>query len=229
MFTGGVPPTPPAFVLGDPDRRTDRAIDPSARWGGRQELRADLRVSALLTSALALCGLPVGLLWEALAPRADFRVTAEGPVPVGDPSAELSVAGDSVLVLLLAGLGLLAGALAWWLRRGRGVAVVIALALGAALAALLAWQLGELLGSGPSEADLERVGAVVTTPVRLSALPALSAAPFSAVLAYVVGALATRSDGLGRPARPPRAAEHEPDAAEPRPAGEAAVDAGARG
>jgi hypothetical protein len=224
-----VPPTPPAFVLGDPDRRTDRGIDPSARWGGRQELRADLRVSAQLTSALALCGLPVGLLWEALAPRADFRVTADGPVPVGDPSVELSVAIDSVLVLLLVGLGVLSGALAWRLRRGRGVAVVLALAVGAALAALVAWQLGELLGAGPTEADLERVGAVVTTPVRLSALAALSAAPFSAVLAYVVGALATRSDDLGRPGPPPGAAGRELEAAEPRPAGEESVDAGARG
>jgi NAD/NADP transhydrogenase beta subunit len=98
-----------------------------------------------------------------------------------------------------------------------------------AAAAVVAWQLGEFLGAGPTEADLERVGAVVTTPVRLSALPALSAAPFSAVLAYIVGALVTRSDDLGRPGPPPGAAGHEPDAAEPRPAGEESVDAGARG
>ena len=197
MFTGEVRPTPPAFLLGDPDR--DRAaIPPSARWGGGAELRADLRASALLTALLAACGLPVGLLWWALAPRVDVRVTADGLVPVGDPPQELAVADDSVLVLLLVGLGLLAGAVAWRLRRLRGVAVLVALALGASLAAVLAWQLGELLAPAPTEAELARVDAVVTTPLRLAALPALAAAPFSALLAYLVGVAVTRTDDLDR-------------------------------
>jgi hypothetical protein len=199
VFTGEVRSTPPAFVLGSRDRGDDGGdIPPSARWGGGAELRTDLRAASLLTAVLAACGLPVGLLWWALAPRVGVEVTADGLVPVGDPPLELAVAGDSVLVLLLVGLGLLAGAVAWWLRRLRGVAVLVALALGASLAAVLAWQLGELLTPSPSEAELARVGAVVTTPVRLAALPALAAAPFSALLAYLVGVLGTRADDLGR-------------------------------
>lgn len=216
MFTGEVRSTPPAFVLGDPDRG---GIPPAARWGGAAELRADLRASALLTAVLAACGLPVGLLWEAFAPRAEVRVTAEGLVPVGAPPLELAVADDSVLVLLLVGLGLAAGAVAWRLRRLRGVAVLMALAVGASLAAVLAWQLGELLAPAPAEAELGRVGAVVTTPLRLQALPALAAAPFSALLAYLLGVALTRSDDLGRstgdrsgpvPDAAPSAPEEEP-------------------
>jgi hypothetical protein len=228
VFTGEVRPSPPAFVLGDPGRR---AVPPSARWGGAQELRADLRVAARLTGVLAACGLPVGLLWWALAPRADIRVTSDGLEPVGELPPELSIADDSVLVLLLVGLGLLAGALAWRLRRRRGVAVVVALAVGATLAAFVAWQLGELLAPGPTEAELERVDAVVTTPLRLSALPALAAAPFSALLAYLLGVAATRTDDLGRTGPVPVVdASGAPDVPgdEDR-AGEEPVDAGARG
>jgi hypothetical protein len=178
-------------------------------------VRADMRSSVRLVAALALTGIPAGLLWRGLAPRADFRVTDSGPVPVGEPSIELSVADDAVLVLVLAALGLLAGAAAWALRRRRGVATIAALALGTGLAALLAWRLGEVLAPGPTEAELGEVGALVTTPLRLAALPALAAAPFCAVLAYLVATLVARSDDLGRtpdlgssePSAPPPAEE----------------------
>ncbi len=175
------------------------AIAPEARWQGWPEVRADLRASGVLVAAVGLTGLPAGLLWWLLAPRADFRVTEDGLVPVGRPSMELAVADDAVFVLVVAGLGLLAGAVAWAVRRRRGVATLAALATGAGLAAALAWQLGELLGAGPSPAELAEVGRVVTTPVSLDALPALAVAPFFAVLAYLVGALVARTDDLGRP------------------------------
>jgi hypothetical protein len=210
-----------AFALGPPG-----GVPPAARWGGRGELRADLQTAGILAGALLLCGLPAGLLWWWLAPRADFRVTADGPVAIGQPSQELAVSDDSVLVLILVGLGLLAGALAWTLRRRRGVAVVAALALGAAAAAVVAWQVGELLGPPPSEAELADVGHVVTTPLRLSAVPALAVAPFGAVLAYLVGALVARGDDLGRPGD--RLGEPSGAVAGGAPAGEEPVDAGAR-
>ncbi len=199
-----------------------------ARWRGREELREDLRSSVLLAVGLALAGVPAGLLWWALAPRADFRVTEEVPVPVGNPSVELSVAGDGVLVLVLGGLGLIAGGLAWGLRRRRGVSTVVALAVGASVAALVAWRLGELLAPGPAAAELEQVGAVVTTPLSLSALPALAVAPFAAVLAYLIGVVMARTDDLGRTTDLPRRGLDEPSEGG-APAGEEPVDAGARG
>ena len=228
---GGRRGGPPAFLLSS--RGAGNAgIPAAARWHGRQELRADRRASAVLAAVLAVCGVPVGLLWVALAPRADFRVTADGPVPLGRPPLELAVADDSVLVLLLVGLGLLAGAVAWRVRRLRGVAVLVALSLGASLAAVIAWQLGELLGPGPTEADLARVGAVLTTPLRLSALPALAAAPFSALLAYLLGVASTRTDDLGRTgpvlAAQDAGADAAPDGAGERRPGDEPVDAGLR-
>ncbi|PRY50559.1 LPXTG-motif cell wall-anchored protein [Geodermatophilus tzadiensis] len=170
-----------------------------ARWGGwRAELRSDLRGAAVWAGLLALSGLPAGLLWVWLAPRARFEVVEGGAVPVGRPSAELLVGDDAVLVLVLAGLGLLAGGVAWAVRRRRGLAWLLATALGTALAGVLAWRLGEGLAPGPTAAQLADVGARVTTGLELSSLPALAVAPFCALLVYVVAALFASSDDLGR-------------------------------
>jgi LPXTG-motif cell wall-anchored protein len=152
----------------------------------------------VLAAGLSLTGIPAGVLWWLLAPRVDFRITTDGPVPIGNPPTELSVADDSIYVLILAGLGLLAGAGAWALRRRRGVATPAALAVGLGLAAVGAWVLGELLGPRPTEAQLAEVDAVVTTPLTLNALPALAVGPFVAVLAYLVAVLVARTDDLGR-------------------------------
>jgi hypothetical protein len=173
----------------------------AAYWPGWPEIRADLRSSALLMSALALIGLPAGVLWWLLAPRLDFRITSGGPVPVDAvPSSELLIADDGVYVLVLAALGLLCGAAAWRIRRRRGVAIVVALAVGATLMAVLAWQMGQYLGAGPTRAQLAHVGGRVTTSLTLGSLPALAIAPFTALLAYLVGVLSARGDDLGRTA-----------------------------
>jgi uncharacterized protein DUF2567 len=162
------------------------------------EVRRDLRGAAVWALALAAAGIPAGLLWAWLAPRARFEVVEGGAVPVGNPSAELLVADDSVLVLVLAGLGLLAGGIAYAMRRRRGVATLVATAVGTAVAAALAWQLGELLAPGPTAAQLGEVGTRVTTGLDLTSLPALAVAPFTALLVYVVAALFSDADDLGR-------------------------------
>ncbi len=190
MFTGAVSsPAPfadPATAEGPADgaheappatdqgRRWGTAPSASAYWRGWPEVRADLRSAAGIVAGLALAGVPAGLLWWALAPRADFRITETGPVPIGEVSPELLVADDAVL----------------------------ALALGTCVTAVVAWQVGELLGAGPSEAQLADVGARVTTSLTLSSPAAMALAPFTALLAYVVGVLYTPDDGLGRTQAP---------------------------
>jgi hypothetical protein len=212
-----VDPIPAPAPAGPPPVRRAR-WGAGAPWDGGAELRADLRGSLVLAGVLGLAGVAAGLLWWALAPRATFEVTEEGPVPVGRPSPELLVADDGVYTLVLAGLGLVAGLVAWRLRRRRGVATVLALAVGALLASLVAWQLGELLGAGPSEAELTAVGARVITPLQLGSPAALAVAPFLAVLVYVVATLLTPAEDLDRPdpapAAPP-AAGVLPEAATP--------------
>ena len=184
-----------------------------AYWRGWPEVRADVRSSLRLVLLLALAGVPAGLAWWGLAPRADFRITEAGPEPVGSPSNELLVADDGAFVLVLAVVGLIAGAAAWRLRRRRGVATVVALAVGALVSALIAWQLGELLGAGPTEEQIADVGRLVTTPLRLGSPAALAVGPFLAVLAYVVGVLTAHDDGLGRIEDSPGPEEPLPSAA----------------
>ena len=76
---------------------------------------------------------------------------------IGQPTEELLVADDVVFVLVLAGVGLLAGALAWRLRRRRGASRrMVALAVGTALTGAVAWQVGELLGAGPTRGGAGR-------------------------------------------------------------------------
>ncbi|MGY1779441.1 hypothetical protein [Geodermatophilus sp. SYSU D01036] len=201
------PYAPPAAVVGAaapapdaPPAAVPAAVPPArrARAAVLAELRRDLRGAALWAALVALAGIPAGLLWVWLAPRARFEVVEGGAVPVGRPSAELLVADDSVLVLVLAGLGLLAGGIAWAMRRRRGVATVVGTAVGTALAGVLAWQLGELLAPGPTPAQLGDVGTRVTTGLELSSPPALAVAPFAALLVYVVAALFAARDDLGR-------------------------------
>jgi hypothetical protein len=208
MFTGGVSSSPEVDPIDADDAGRTPVPAADAYWRGWPEVRADLRSSALLVLALALAGLVAGLLWWWLAPRADFRITDAGPVALGGPSDELLVADDAVLALILTALGLVAGGAAWFLRRRRGVATVLALALGGSLMAVVAWQLGELLGAGPTEAQLSDVGAVVTTSLTLGSVAALALAPFAALLAYLVPVITVHRDDLGRtpdprPAGPP--------------------------
>jgi hypothetical protein len=210
------PAAPTAFDGSGPDVAPDVAPAgvPAAHayWRGWPEIRADLRSSVRLVLVLAVVGVVAGLLWWWLAPRADFRITAAGPVAIGNPPEELLVADDAVLALILLALGLLAGAGAWLLRRRRGVATVLALAVGASVMAAVAWQLGELLGPGPTKAQLADVGRVVTTSLTLRSLPALALAPFGALLAYLVPVVTVHRDDLGRTRDPALPGPAEPAA-----------------
>ncbi|MGY5882156.1 DUF2567 domain-containing protein [Modestobacter lacusdianchii] len=168
---------------------------------GLRDSRADLRPALVTVVALAACGLVAGGLWLWLAPRADYRVTDTDVVPVDGPvSAEIFMADDGVFVLLLAALGLLAGLAGWALLRAhRGALTLAALATGSLAAGVVAWQLGERLGAGPTDAQLAEVGATVTTGLSLGAGAALAVGPFFAVLTYLVAAVLDSRDDLGRP------------------------------
>jgi hypothetical protein len=177
---------------------------------GLDGTREDLRSALLTVLALAVSGLAAGGLWTWLAPRADFRVTATDVEPIGKaPSAELFMADDGVFLLILAGLGVLAGIMVWLRRRRRGALTLVALATGLLAAGVVAWQLGEWAGPSPTTAQLHDVGARVTTGLSLGATAALAVGPFVAVLTYLVATALTSRDDLGRsdeqpPLEPPR-------------------------
>ncbi len=187
---------------------------PARRAGvpGLRGSRQDLRSALLTVLALALAGLPAGGVWIWLAPRADYRVTATSVEPIGRaPSPELFMADDGVFVCVLAALGLVAGLVVWLRRQRRGPLTLVALATGMLAAGVVAWQLGQWVGPGPTDAELEDVGRTVTTALSLGATAALAVGPFIAVLVYLAAASFTSRDDLGRtgpdpadePLRPP--------------------------
>jgi hypothetical protein len=99
------------------------------------------------------------------------------------------------------------------------VATVLALAVGCTLTAVVAWQVGELLGAAPTESELAEVGNVVTTSLTFGSPPGLAAAPFAAVLAYLVGVLYVAEDSLNRPGpvAPPQPLVLDPPRGDDRP------------
>jgi len=212
----GLVPAPP--VPGEPAAPPFAGAQPAWRpvrptgVPGLRGTRDDLRSGLLTVLALAVAGLAAGGLWAWLAPRADYQVTGTGIEPVGaDPSAELFMADDTVFVLVLAGLGLLAGLAVWLHRRRRGALTLVALATGMLAAGVVAWRLGEWTGPAPTKAELADVGTTVTTALSLGATAALAVGPFVAVLTYLVATALTSRGDLGRtedepadlPLRPP--------------------------
>jgi LPXTG-motif cell wall-anchored protein len=196
---------PPPTSSGEPPAPS--FAGPQASWRpvrkagvpGLRGTRDDLRSALLTVLALAVTGVVAGGLWIWLAPRADYRVTATGVEPIGTaPSPELFMADDTVFVLVLAGLGLLAGVAVWLHRRRRGVLTLVALATGMLAAGVVAWQLGEWAGPAPTDAQLADAGTTVTTALSLNATAALAVGPFVAVLTYLVATALTSRDDLGR-------------------------------
>jgi hypothetical protein len=105
-----------------------------------------------IAAAVAVLGVPYGLLWAALAPDVPVRVTERGPV-FAVPQPEQLIAADGWFAILAVPFGVLV-AFAGWLvaRRVRGVpalagaAGLLAVTVGAVGAALLAWWLGRQIG-----------------------------------------------------------------------------------
>lgn len=154
----------------------------------RRPLRPQLRAAGLTVAALVVAAVPVGLLWRALAPDGRVVQTEQGPYPV-DPQPEQYVAADGWFALLGLGFGVLAALLAWrLLRRHRGPVQLVAVVLGTAAAAPVAW----LAGRWPGHADFEQwrrtaaAGATTVQPPDLRAYAVLLVPVFAAVITYTL-------------------------------------------
>ncbi|MGC4864298.1 DUF2567 domain-containing protein [Micromonospora sp. DT53] len=111
----------------------------------RRPLRA---VATVLGAVLALAalGVPLGLLWAALAPDTPVLKTAEGAI-YAEPQPEQPIAADGWFSLLGLAFGLLVALALWWvLRRRRGPVGLLAAVLGTLAAAPVAWQVGRRVG-----------------------------------------------------------------------------------
>ncbi|MFC0003266.1 DUF2567 domain-containing protein [Micromonospora siamensis] len=140
------------------------APEPGAR---RRAVLAGLAAFAALT----VLGLPLGLLWAALAPDIPVVKTPEGAV-YAQPQPEQPIAADGWFSLLGLGFGVLAGVALWFvLRRRRGPGSLLGGTAGALAAALVAWQVGRRIGLSTYQRLLETAppGRAFTKPADLRA------------------------------------------------------------
>jgi hypothetical protein len=108
--------------------------------------KTDLVWAAVWALVPVVAGLVLAFGWHALGPHVEIVMTAPDQPDLTDYNTEAFVAGDGRFAVLTGIAGVVVGALAWLLRRGRGPLLVIALAAGSLGGAYLTWKLGTHLG-----------------------------------------------------------------------------------
>lgn len=132
-------------------------------------------------------GVLLGLLWWWLAPHVPL-VSDGSAVYLKDTEGEQAAGVDGTFTLLALGIGALSGLVVFLVRRYGGVPLVLGLALGGLLGAVLAWRLGVWLGpESDVAARAKEVGEGVTfsAPLKLGAKGALLAWPLAGVLVHL--------------------------------------------
>lgn len=194
--------TTPDSAAPDSDRHPPPPEPAQPAEGAARTSGRDLRAGVHAALAVTALGLPVGLLWGWLAPRELVRLAPGGAVTFVNAGGDLFIGADLLYALLACLAGLTSGVLAHRVAADRGWPVVAGLAVGGALAALLAVRLGEWLGRGPLVFEQGRLSPVDGRPLpadvsgllevalTLRATAAVVLLPLSAVLAHLVLQLA---------------------------------------
>ncbi|MGP4042741.1 AAA family ATPase [Streptomyces sp. 2A115] len=150
-------------------------------------MKTEIREAAVITVAMALGGVLLGVLWWWLAPHVPLVSDAE-TVFLQDTEGEQAVGVDGTFILLALGFGLVSALVVFLIRRRGGIPLVIALTLGGILGSLLAWRLGIWLGPEQDvAAHAKEVGKGVTfdAPLELNAKGALLAWSLGALVVHL--------------------------------------------
>ncbi|UJA07621.1 ATPase AAA [Streptomyces collinus] len=154
-------------------------------------MKTEVREAVLITLAVALSGVLLGLLWWWLAPHVPLvgdQVDKSWVVYLKDTEGEQAIGVDGTFTLLSLAFGAVSAAVVFLLRRRGGVPLVVALGLGGLLGAVLAWRLGVWLGpTSDVIAHARAVGKGVTfsAPLKLGAKGALLAWPLAGLLVHL--------------------------------------------
>ncbi|MEO5873932.1 MAG: hypothetical protein ABIS86_20255 [Streptosporangiaceae bacterium] len=130
-----------------------------------------LRIWAITVGVLTFLGVPAGLLWAWISPRAGY-VIVEHKAYLADPESQALIGTDARFALIGVTLGVLCAVVAY-LRAGRRneVPLALGLAMGGLLASLTAWALGHRFGLS----HFEQVTATGADGARVQAPPSLGA------------------------------------------------------
>jgi hypothetical protein len=154
-------------------------------------MKTEVREAAVITVAVALGGVLMGLLWLWLAPRVPLVGDVTGNswvVYLKDSEGEQAIGVDGTFTLLALAFGVLSAVAVFLVRRRGGVPLVVALCVGGLLASVLAWRLGVWLGPQQDViAHAQAVGKGVTfpAPLKLGAKGALLAWPLAALVVHL--------------------------------------------
>ncbi|MEU5592170.1 AAA family ATPase [Streptomyces sp. NPDC020298] len=187
------PPPPPHEPSSDQDWQ---ASQPAGSAGGAYEqdgpgMKTEVRDAAVITVAMALGGVLLGLLWTWLAPHVPLVGDESGKnwiVYLKDTEGEQAIGVDGTFTLLAVAFGVVSAVVVFLLRRRGGVPLVVALTVGGVLGSLLAWRLGVWLGPEKDVlAHAKSVGKGVTfsAPLKVGAKGALLAWSVAAVLVHL--------------------------------------------
>ncbi|MET8946931.1 AAA family ATPase [Streptomyces sp. NPDC004542] len=173
-----------------------QAPQPAGPAGGAHEqdgpgMKTEVREAAVITAAMALGGVLLGLLWLWLAPRVPLVGDVSGKnwiVYIKDTEGEQAIGVDGTFTLLALAFGAVSAVVVFLLRRRGGVPLVVALTVGGVLGSLLAWRVGVWLGPEKDVlAHARAVGKGVTfpAPLKLGAKGALLAWSVAALLVHL--------------------------------------------
>ncbi|MFG2262836.1 AAA family ATPase [Streptomyces sp. NPDC048720] len=187
------PPPPPHDDSAHQVRQAPPAAAPSAGMYEQDGpgMKTEVREAAVVTVAVTLGGVLLGLLWWWLAPHVPLiadQVDKSWVVYIKDTEGEQAVGVDGTFTLLGLAFGLVSAVVVFLWRRRGGVPLVVALGLGGLLGSLLAWRLGVWLGPESDViAHAKAVGKGVTfsAPLKLGAKGALLAWPLAALLVHL--------------------------------------------
>jgi hypothetical protein len=140
-------------------------------------MKTEVREAAVVTVAVALAGVLLGVLWWWLAPHVPL-IADDSAVYLKDTEGEQAIGVDGTFTLLALAFGAVSAVVVFLVRRRGGVPLVVALAVGGVLGSLLAWRIGIWLGPTQNVvAHAKQVGKGVTfsAPLKLGAKGALLA------------------------------------------------------
>ncbi|MFW6689859.1 hypothetical protein [Streptomyces sp. MAR4 CNX-425] len=161
---------------------------PGKRGGDDTDLGTEVGQAFLVLVGVAALGLLLGFLWAQLAPRVPL-VVRDGGAWLKESESEDAISIDGSFALLGLAFGAVTAlAVFLWRRRG-GLPLVLGLAAGALLGAVVAWRFGIWLG--PSQNVAQRAGEVgeggfLDAPLELKAKGALLAWPAAAMAVHLV-------------------------------------------
>lgn len=159
------------------------AMSDSATPAWRQALsEMRWRVAVFLLSCMG-AGVVAGIIWAVFAFRPSYEVSDNLGATLGERGLAGIFAADAVFSVLVASLGLMIGIACWILFHRNGWWVCMLSVVGAALASLLAWQVGLLVTPNDFPERLASAvgGDVVPVDLQLHAGAALLVAPFIAI------------------------------------------------